>query len=468
MKRIQSIFKVIIIALALRLFLAAILIISFHDSKFDNFADCEGYRLLADNLAGGHGFTGSTHAPFAPDTKRTPGFPLFLSAIQVIFGTLNTPFFIIYSFIGAFSCGIAYLLFRMHFTEKTALIAALILAVDIESILSSNFLLTENLFTFLLLSGVYTLFKYIERGKYGYLLLSILSLTAGIYVRPAGTIIAFVIYAAAGMYYRFQGRMNLKAVIFACLAVVLLMLPWCIRNYSKTGRFEFSSAGESRIFRYWTMTYIVPEARRNGIDIREQYIRMQSQETQEWFENNTDFNMSGDGLPISDMREYEVLKMMKPTIDEMFEGNYIRTVKAHLFGCLGTIFGTTIDNFNFAMLEERLDFRAGLGNTLRQMATGNRAEALRVFFSGRDWYLQIAAFTWSMTMLALGAIGFVYIIRKKLYFPALIFGLIIAYHILNGGIDSPPRFRAPALPFIFIFSASAVELFINRKKSMKQ
>nr|MBC8205028.1 hypothetical protein [FCB group bacterium] len=213
----------------------------------------------------------------------------------------------------------------------------------------------------------------------------------------------------------------------------------------------------------WTRAFVIPEARRSGIDEREQFYRLLDDNTREWMRENPDFEISADGMPISDIREYEFLRRLKPVTKEMMRGHYLQVIGAHLYGSLGAIFGTTFDRYNDAMLENKLDFGAWTGNTLQRMASGDGREALGEFFNGRHFYLQLGAAIWSLGHIFLAVIGMVILLKRRLYFPLIIFGLIIAYHLFSGGIDSPPRFRIPALPFIFIFSAVTINSIFKLK-----
>src|SRR3989338_8575614 len=57
------------------------------DARFTIDDDSTDYLTLSENIRLGNGFSNSTVAPYAPNTFRTPGYPVFLLVHKVLTGT---------------------------------------------------------------------------------------------------------------------------------------------------------------------------------------------------------------------------------------------------------------------------------------------------------------------------------------------------------------------------------------------
>jgi 4-amino-4-deoxy-L-arabinose transferase-like glycosyltransferase len=181
----------------------------------------------------------------APDTVRTPGYPLLLTAglllrrpeIVTIVLQILLSCFTVYMVYGT-----AFLLFE---SKRTALVAAALYAIEPLSILFSSLLAPETLFTAILAVAVYYLVRYLRRQSMVDLLISGCALAASVYVRPAGYFLPLVIatvLAAWALGTAQQNKPRLTANLNAFLIVsVGLTGLWQVRNYVAIGYSGFSS-----------------------------------------------------------------------------------------------------------------------------------------------------------------------------------------------------------------------------------
>ncbi len=444
---------IICLALILRFALAVFLILAYPKDKFDDYIDTQGYMLLAENLLEKGVFSGSENAPYAPDTKRTPGFPLYLGIIYSIFGFQSNMFFFVNSLISALTCGFAFLLCKPLLGIKTARLAAILLAVDIDSILTANYIITETLFTFLLICAIYVLFQYLQSKNIWHLLFSVLLFALVTYVRPNGIVVTILLLCGLGIYKKFRKVFNPLRFILSLAMFFLLLLPWYVRNYTQVGRFEFSSAGKSRMIRYWTRSVIAPDARSRGnSNLRDKYYRILNDEAKRWLEENPDFKLSADGLPISDAREYQLLEIIEPQLLRLLKQNYIKVGKEHIFNSLGSVFSTIIFFYNQNILNNSLDMGRSARGAIFRLVTGN-GFALRELVSYKHAYLELTSLFWTLLNFTFAIGGFILLIKNKQYLPALVFAYLVLIHIFISGVDALPRFRVPALPYLFAMSA---------------
>ena len=117
-------------------------------------SDAYSYDTIAANLLEGKGFV--YDGLYA---RRGPAYPLFLAVVYVVSGRSYVAVRFVQAIIGALTSIIIYLLGKRLFNKKTGLTASLISVLYYPFILQPAYLLTEVLFTFLLVLSM-TFFSY--------------------------------------------------------------------------------------------------------------------------------------------------------------------------------------------------------------------------------------------------------------------------------------------------------------------
>ncbi|MCX7921081.1 MAG: glycosyltransferase family 39 protein [Clostridia bacterium] len=174
---------------------------------------------------------------FSVGTYHAPGYPFFIAAVYSVFGYSYFNVYIAQSILGTLSTLLIYLIAANVFDKRIGKISALVSLLYWPLTLYSGILLSETLFLFLLLAGVYTFIKGISSHKTLYFLLcgGLLALSA--LVRSINLMALIIIPAV----YLFIGYRNYKAVLknIAAFALVfcITMSPWPIRNYAMFGKF---------------------------------------------------------------------------------------------------------------------------------------------------------------------------------------------------------------------------------------
>lgn len=198
------------------------------------------YRVLAENILAGNGFSTSVEPPYIPQVLRTPGYPLFLAATFLLdpsgfVAILFQQFFLISA---AFLAGLTVL----RLTHHTALSLGTSLVILIEPhlfVLSLN-TVTEAFFLFLFTLAFFILTTL--KKKTTHVVLYALILTSLVLVRPSAVLI--VPFFVAGVYMRTQS-VRVSAAVLSL--VVLLTLPWIMHVYRVSGSFTLSTAPEFNI-----------------------------------------------------------------------------------------------------------------------------------------------------------------------------------------------------------------------------
>lgn len=176
------------------------------------------------------------HGHFGDMLKRTPGYPLFLSAIY-FFGRGDLGTVLIQHLLGM---ALIFLVFRMASGRTPKIIVGILFLLDMNLLLYEHTILSDLLFAFELTLIVYLLKTYFESQKGGYLLASGLLTGIGILTKPALKLYPFVVVALLILFF-IKKKLNYKkalAAIFSFLIpCMLLWSAWSLRNHIKYGYF---------------------------------------------------------------------------------------------------------------------------------------------------------------------------------------------------------------------------------------
>ncbi len=171
-----------------------------------------------------------------PTAFVTPGYPLFLAAIYSVVkfvpGAAADPLPAVRLLQALLSVGIIYLTFAIGRTTGrlwVGYLAAILVAVYPPMFMANKRILTEVLYTFLLLWYVYFVQLMLKHRTLRYHILNGLLLALTVLVKPTVAPLLIVPYIIDFWHHREPEV--IKGLIIAGLAFSLLMLPWWVRNY---------------------------------------------------------------------------------------------------------------------------------------------------------------------------------------------------------------------------------------------
>ncbi|MFZ5981898.1 MAG: glycosyltransferase family 39 protein [Candidatus Zixiibacteriota bacterium] len=213
-------------------------------------ADCLGYEELAVNWLKMGGY----YDGVLPTATWPPLYPFFLSRIYLIFG--HQPQIGIFAniLLNLGICYLGYRLIRIIWGEKIARLTLIILVFFPSQILFVNLLLTENLFTLLLLLSLFLflLTKAADGNRLrqktwfyiftGGIVLGLASLTRAITFTFLPLLIP-VWKMQTGSY-----KLALKNFFIALVGLLIVVAPWIIRNHYKVGVTAISSNGGVNLY----------------------------------------------------------------------------------------------------------------------------------------------------------------------------------------------------------------------------
>jgi 4-amino-4-deoxy-L-arabinose transferase-like glycosyltransferase len=230
--------------------------------------DSREYVMLARNLVDHHTFSRDTTPPLRPELFRTPAYPLLLAASFIV----NRSSFIVLALILQLLLSLltVWLTWRLALElglqPVTSALAALLVGLSPSLAFLSTKLISEALFTPMLLACLLLLNRYRLSGRTFDLIGAGVSCGLLVLVRPIATFFPFLI----AIYVLWLGDRSRNwalgirnsCIVLACASIVIA--PWVIRNGTKTGRYIVSTASEHNVYLYDAATVL---AAQKGINI---------------------------------------------------------------------------------------------------------------------------------------------------------------------------------------------------------
>jgi 4-amino-4-deoxy-L-arabinose transferase-like glycosyltransferase len=221
------------------------------------FPDSRYYWLLAEEIRRGEPYEVLDFGDLPRFALRTPGYPLFLAACQLLFGPRLLPVRLVQAALGAGCVWLVARLTRQALPEDppgtawtAPLIAAVITAFDPYAVANSAFVLSEALFLPLMLLaqwGLAALWRPEGRevkasgwSAAWRALLTGAASGAAVLVRPSWALyvpLALALWVALEFRDRSRRAEVLRGAALVALGTALVMAPWWVRNARVYGRF---------------------------------------------------------------------------------------------------------------------------------------------------------------------------------------------------------------------------------------
>jgi beta-galactosidase len=198
------------------------------------FSDQIDYVALGRSLAHGGGYSLDGH----PTAFRPPGYPLLLAFSFSLFGESLLPVRAAQACADLLSCFLVYVLGRKLFSERVGLIGAGIFALFPVQILYVPIIMSETVFTTLLVMYLVLCADGTSSWKQG--VLAGIVLGAGALVRPTVLLLPAAIAAVRWIRGWTPGE-NLRALAITAAAALVVLSPWLIRNHDEFGRVSLTS-----------------------------------------------------------------------------------------------------------------------------------------------------------------------------------------------------------------------------------
>lgn len=405
---------------------------------------------------------------FSPDPYRTPGYPIFLA---LIYGLGGGPYaaIVVQSLLSLVTLWLMVLLATWLFPQPAVgWRVALLAAVEPLNLIYSHQLMSDSLFTLLLLAAVLLYLQVLlapdlQRPLVSAVLAGLL-LGGAILTRPVGIYfpVVLVLWLLA---YRWglgqspasgslptavvapapgpqTGRSVLRWGLLAVLGAVtiLTVTPWVVRNYLTFQRILISTSADHNLL-INTAAQIETTLHAPGRGSSYWQVRHE-------LERELTAQMAREGLEVDN--EAARAAYFRQWSVRLIQAHPLLALRYYLKGVV-TQFFSDVPSF-FELLGFTREQRSGWGALVQQ---GLRP-ALAQYF-GPNWPFWVAAaaplmvYDMALYLLALG--GIVALWRSRSWFLLLILVSIIGYFLAASAIIGLPRYRLPAMPFFITLAA---------------
>jgi 4-amino-4-deoxy-L-arabinose transferase-like glycosyltransferase len=201
-------------------------------------ADATEYYAYALNLKHYQTFAGGKYSADAvprPDAIRPPGYPVFLAPLVEYPPTdfMLWRISLIQALLDSISVILALGIFRRFMGEGWALGAAFLTAISPHLIISCTYMLTETLFTFLMMLSLWLIVKMYQDNSRTFAVAAGIAIAAAALTRPT---LQFFIIPLIGMLLVSRDRSRKTGLVIGLLAgFVLMFSPWALRNLETIG-----------------------------------------------------------------------------------------------------------------------------------------------------------------------------------------------------------------------------------------
>src|SRR3989344_79452 len=202
--------------------------------------DARAYNDIAWNITQGNGYRESLDIPLSEDksiVRVGPGYEFFLAGIFFAFGHHLEAVWDIQALLMVFSFFLVFMFSREVFKENWSyyfgLASAVLIGFSPDLITMQGMLMAETLGVFLVILTSYLFFRYYNNPLRPFWLVILLGLSLG----AAGIVRTPALALFLPMAFYFVWNRNYMRFLIFIFAVIVLFIPWTIRNYNIFNRF---------------------------------------------------------------------------------------------------------------------------------------------------------------------------------------------------------------------------------------
>lgn len=374
-----------------------------HPDRFVSSTDSVEYLAIADNLLAGHGFSQSSSPPYEADLRRTPVFPVMLASVFAVSGRDVPVAAAVNAGVGLVATLIISMLVARQAGARAGVATAAFLAVDLTTLAYRHLILTESLFTTLLVAAIWALAAPVTlRPRH--------AAAAGLALGLAGLCRPIGLFLAPGLLpvFVFRARRQGWQRSFSQYAILnlicgLMLGLWVARNAVYFGIFALTSLGGVNLY-FHRAAYV--EATVEGTDVEVVRDRLE--------------------------REFDERSRGWSERDKLaWLGEHGRAgITAHPLAYAGATLGG-----------------------LARMFSPERDEVYRLL--GLEPFSRVARLLWGLTWLHLAVLYVCVIIGlvRAVRFPpshqlVVVTMMVLAYFIVLSGPEMYARFRMPLMPLL--------------------
>ena len=407
--------------------------------------DSSGYWQMAVNFVDNGVLSRSYDSELIPEIMRTPLYPLYI-AVFYFFGDGSQVAVFFQLILGTANCVILYrLALLITDNKKLALITAILLAVDVNSIVMSNYLMTETLFTFLLLLSVLCFVQFVKSGVASKLFYSGLWLGLAALCRPSGLFIFAPAAVVLLLYFNGRGLKGVKLLVAYAFPFLILIAVWVGRNYSIHEKVIFSTTGQFNLCSSHAANLMATQKNIPFFEAR----------TMLWKDIREDW---AGGEPKDNQVEYSRFLAQKSI--EIIKDNPYLLVKQQLLAVLELL---------VKPMRRDIDLQLGLKQGYNVL--GYKSGVIgRMIQSTSPFTLVLVVIQLIFAVAAVVGtlLAFYYMFRARQY-ATLLYFLLLTGLMMNMTLppDTYARFRVPLTPYLLLFGVWGIFLARHRFKPIR-
>jgi 4-amino-4-deoxy-L-arabinose transferase-like glycosyltransferase len=382
------------------------------------------------------------HAYTDPSATRTPVYPLFIAFSYLLFGQTAVGIVALQVLISTATVLLTYLLGVRLLSRNAAMIGSILVAISVEAITPVFFVLTETLFTFLLLSSILTYVMAWQGKRKIWLVISAILIALTVLCRPI--MLPFPLILAGVFVFRQNEawRQRLYSGFVYLLVYAIALCPWVVRNAVVVGVPTVSTISSASMLYY---NAAVLDAHQKNINPSEARTNLFDEVTR---------HLAEKGLANTEANRYAEENSMAQQIISQAPLEYVTLyIKADLNNFLPGVTDLT----------EILGVTQGGKGTADVLNRQGLLAAINYYFAGSLWLLWLflpLIILLGITYLC-DVVAFVVLARKGQWFPLLILGVTSLYLLFAPGAASLPRFRVPAIPYLSLLAGLGFEVAIK-------
>lgn len=396
--------------------------------------DSGEYASLSTSILSGQGFKidGVDH------TFRTPGYPSFIALTRLVSGgsyfttTLFQIFLVFVTGVLIWHIG------NMIFSSRAGVVASLLYIANSLVFASSLIIMSETLFVFLLVLGIYLSLKLKNESAWHHPVWIGLIFAFATYVRPIG-ILALPLYLAPLLVLKIPARRVVLYALVIAIVSLTAMVPWMIRNKEVSGVFSFSSLPASNLA-FYNISDFMASKEGTSVDYQRQVIEKATRVT--FPTQAKDLSYS----PILMAYEYTILKQ-----------NFFAYARYHIVASwpflLSSYFAAAHDIYDRAV-GKQVVFQSSW-----RLLESHEWRALAVSFINPPWKFTDRSFRLALYIFFLIGVG---LYRKSKAMWVCLFSIL--YLMFLVGPLAQARFAVPAIPFIALLAAAGFDIIPQWKK----
>ena len=368
---------------------------------------------------------------------RTPVYPLFIALVFLLFGQNLLALGVAQALISTASVYLTWLIASRFLPGRVALTASAILSLSMLSITYTFFLVTETLFTFLLLVSTWFWLRGVQSTNRLFWCLAGFGFGLAVLCRPIGLVYPFLLVVPALLNRRSPLKSRLLSQALFMSVLVLTLTPWVVRNARVVGMPVISTVTNVNLYFY---NAVALEANLHGIsenEMRQEFVERVSRAVQDA------------GLPDTTGSR---VKLYGTLARRIISTHPLRYLYLHLKSDLNTLIPDVTG------LTEIFGLTIGGRGTLSVLNQYGVQAAIQHYFGNQAWLLWIFAPVILLHGLfylsALIGIPVTFQHCKIAGLAVLI--LPVAYFLLAPGAPSLPRFRVPVTPALSMLAAAGI------------